>query len=403
MFQRSITFKLIVSRIFSVLGNAAAAVVLPIVLLAETGKPLAAGTLALACGVPQFLAGILGGAALDRFNRRNISIISDLISAVCVAALPLVHMTAGLSLGWFIFFGILGAIGDIPGMTARSVLLPEAVEYDGLNLQRFVGISQAADSLAGILGPAFAAVLVGTMGGIRALWITSAVSLLGALVTLTVPQKIGCMAGKADARSGSIVAPIKEGLRIMFRTDKVILSSILLSAGILIITACYQNLIFPVYFTETKRPELLGYILSMLALGLLVGPILYSVFVSKLKKRTWYVVSIIGTAIGITIMGSLISYPVILFGAIFAGTCCGPFSALLGYLLIERVPEEKLGSVMGMQNAFLLITPPAAVFISSALVTALGYTVTSYILIGALWIFSAAALTTKHMRHLNEY
>lgn len=174
----SVTLRLLISRLFSVFGNTAAAIVLPLVLLATTGDPLAAGTLSLCVGIPQFLAGIFGGAALDRFNRRTVSIVSDVISAACVAALPLIDLLVGLNLGWFILFGVLGAIGDIPGMTARSVLLPQACEYDGLDVQRFVGISQAVDSLAGILGPAFAAVLMTVIGDSGALWVTAAFSLV---------------------------------------------------------------------------------------------------------------------------------------------------------------------------------------------------------------------------------
>lgn len=41
------------------------------------------------CAVPQVLAGVLGGAVLDRLNRRNVSIFSDIVSALCVAALPI--------------------------------------------------------------------------------------------------------------------------------------------------------------------------------------------------------------------------------------------------------------------------------------------------------------------------
>ena len=36
--------------------------------------------------------------------------------AACVAALPVVDAVAGLSFGWFVLFGVLGAVGDVPGM-----------------------------------------------------------------------------------------------------------------------------------------------------------------------------------------------------------------------------------------------------------------------------------------------
>ena len=145
----------------SLLGNSVAGVILPLVMLATTGDALAAGTLALICAVPQFVIGLIGGALTDRFNRRNVSIVSDILSAASVALLPVVDMVWGLSFGWFVALGLLGAIGDIPGMTARDSLVPAVCERDGRSLQKFMGLAQSLDSLVVIVGPALAAFLMG--------------------------------------------------------------------------------------------------------------------------------------------------------------------------------------------------------------------------------------------------
>lgn len=407
----STTLRFLASKFISTLGNASAAVVLPLVLLAITGDPLAAGTLALACGVPQFLAGIFGGALLDRFNRRNISVISDFISAACVAALPIIEMTVGLNLGWFILFGVLGAIGDIPGMTARSVLLPAVTERDGLDLQKFVGIFQAIDSLAVIIGPALAAVLIGIIGGTNAFWFTAALSLCAALITLTLPRAVGkitsddsAVAPAASSKSliSSTVESLKIGLRVMFKTNGIITVSVILSAAMLMVIGSYQSLVLPVFFTEINQPERLGFVLSALSLGLLIGPLIYAALTDKIKKRTWYVLSMIGMVIGMGILAALPSYPVLLFGAFFAGLTCGPFSALLGFLIIDKVPEENRGAVFGFQNSFMLIASPVAIFISSIIVTAIGTHNASWILYAFWVVMTIVALTNRSMKKLDD-
>ena len=170
----------------SLLGNSVASVVLPLVLLATTGDALAAGTLALICAAPQFVIGLVGGALTDRFNRRNVSVVSDILSAASVALLPIVDMIWGLSFGWFVALGLLGAVGDIPGMTARDSLVPTVCERDGRSLQKFMGLTQSLDSLVVIAGPALAAFLMGAAGSVNALWFTAAMSLSAALLTLTL-------------------------------------------------------------------------------------------------------------------------------------------------------------------------------------------------------------------------
>ena len=81
---------------------------------------------------------------------------SDLVSAVSVALLPIVDEIWGLSFGWFVVLGLLGAVGDVPGMTARDALLPEVCERDGANLQQFVGANQSLKAMVNIIGPAAA-------------------------------------------------------------------------------------------------------------------------------------------------------------------------------------------------------------------------------------------------------
>ena len=165
MFGRT-SVRFLVSNALSLLGNSIAAVALPLILLATTGDALAAGTLALICAVPQMAIGIVGGAALDRFNRRDISILSDLVSAASIALIPIVDMIWGLNFWWFVALGLLGAVGDIPGMTARDALLPAVTKHDDVDLQRFMGLSQSLDSLVTIVGPALAALSIGLVGGL---------------------------------------------------------------------------------------------------------------------------------------------------------------------------------------------------------------------------------------------
>lgn len=198
MFKGAV-LRYLLSDALSLIGNSIAGVVLPLVLLARTGDVLAAGSLALICAVPQFVCGVVGGAVLDRVNRRTVSVVADLISAASCALLPVVDEVWGLSFGWFVVLGLLGAVGDVPGMSARDALLPSVCEREGADLQRFVGASQSLGALVNIVGPAVAALLIGFMDDVDALWITAAFSCGAALVTLTLPRSVGEVSSSNDA------------------------------------------------------------------------------------------------------------------------------------------------------------------------------------------------------------
>ncbi len=396
------TLPFVISNSFSLLGNSIAGVVLPLVLLAKTGDALAAGTLAIVCAVPQVLAGVFGGALLDRMNRRDLSVVSDIISAASIAALPIIDATVGLSFGWFVLCGIVGAVGDIPGMTARDTLLPAVVKHDGLELQKFMGVAQSVENLVVIVGPAVASMGMGLLGSANTLWLTAAMSTIAAVVTLFVPRAVG-VPGKAekaeDSSKGLVktaVASTKEGVRVLFASHPVLRASVVLGMLIVIVMGSYQGMVLPVFFTQENAPTLLGYVLSAMSVGALIGSLVYAKCAYALKRRTWYVISFVGVAA----LGSLWSYEVLLLGAALLGLASGPVSALFGFFVYGLIPDEHRGAALGTQNSLLLVVTPVAVFATSIVIEIVGVGTTSFVLAAAWLALTVYALAMKAMREI---
>ena len=82
------------------------------------------------------------------------------------------------------------------------------------------------------------------------------------------------------------------------------------------------------------------------------------------------------------------------------GFFSGPFSALLGFRMLEAIPDEVRGSVLGIQNSLLLVASPTSVFIASVLTSLLGVGATAMILAATWLAFTVYALTTRSMRDI---
>lgn len=362
------------------------------------------GALAIICAIPQVLAGVFGGALLDRFNRRDLSVVSDLISAASIAALPIIDATVGLSFGWFVVCGIVGAVGDIPGMTARDTLLPTVIEHDKLDLQRFMGVSQSIDNLVVIVGPAIASMGMGFLDAANTLWLTAALSFVAAMTTLFVPRAVGIPPKAGHIQGAGLVRTAvqstKEGMRVLFKSDAVLRASVVLGMLIVIVMGSYQGMVLPVFFTQENAPTLLGYVLSAMSVGALVGSLGYAKFAYAMKRRTWYAVSFVGMAIGVAALGSLASYGVILAGAAMLGLFSGPVSALFGYFVYGLIPDEHRGAALGTQNSMLLVVAPIAVFATSIVIEIVGVGMTSLVLALGWILLTVYALAMKAMREI---
>ncbi|MDF2992608.1 MAG: transporter [Microbacterium sp.] len=390
------------SYFLSLLGNSVAAVALPLLVLESTGSVLGAGVLAAATAVPAVVAGLFMGVVIDRINRRTSSVVTDLVSAASLAALPIVDLVTGLDIGWFILFGVIGSLGDVPGLTAREALLPAVVRYSEVSSERLVGIREALGALALIVGPAAAGTLMALFAGSTVLWLTAAASGAAALLTLLIPGRIGAITPRADAAlQVSGWRMLRDGWRTLRRTSFLLVTTGLGLISVLVL-APLQGLILPVYVTLIGRPEMLGFVLSALAIGLLLGGTVFAILGRRGDRRLWLVVGLVGNALGFIVVGALVSIETILVGAVIIGVCGGAFGSLIGVLMIERIPDEMRGRIMGTQNA-LTTAAPATGFVAAALLTEhLGVEIAALLVISPWVVALVWGLATPHLRNLER-
>lgn len=392
------------SYLLSMLGNSIAGVALPLIVLQVTGSALGAGAVAAATAVPAVLAGLFMGVVIDRINRRTSSVLTDLVSAAAVAALPLVDLVTGLSLGWFILFGILGSLGDVPGLTARDAILPAIVRHSGVTTERLMGIRESLGAVALLLGPAAAGTLMVLFEGSTVLWITAATSLTAALVTLLIPRTVGTIVtsdGVAAAPSGTGWAQLKDGWRALF-SSRFLLAVTSLSVVSVVVIAALQGLVLPVWFTLIDRPGLLGFVLTGLAAGMLAGGATYAVAGTRGPRRAWFVIGLLGSTVGFALIAGLSSVPVVLAGAFVVGLFSGVCGSLLGVLMIERIPEELRGRIMGTQNA-ITTAAPAVGIMTAAVLTELLSVHSAAIALSAVWLVAVVVgLTARSLRRLER-
>ncbi|WP_084124017.1 MFS transporter [Demequina sp. NBRC 110054] len=394
--MKTSTLGYLAASFLSALGNAAAAVALPLLILTTTGDPLATGVVAAATAVPTIAVGLAAGVVVDRANRRDIAVLSDVISALAVAAIPLVDGAIGLSLGWFIGLAIAGAVGDAPGASAREAMAPAIARASGLGLDRVLGIVQGAAALAMVAGPALAAGVIGVLGPTAVMWVTAAASGAAALAGLAVPRGAGRMAaamvdgaaagasrddvGRWDAgvsgddadrvaralpQDGPL-ASLRDGWRVLAGSPTLVWATVL-SAGSMAVTGSLQGLVLPSYALEVGRPGLVGAVLAAFAVAAIVGALLYSALADGRRRRAWFVGGVAGALLGLILVAPLSSPTLVLVGAAIMGLAAGPLNSAIGAALVDLTPDHARGRVLATQNAFVLAAVPLGVLGAGAL------------------------------------
>lgn len=327
--QRRSVVLYLTSGALSIFGNSLAAIVLPVIVLTKTGQIGAAALVGAVTALPQLLAAIGGGVIADRFGRKRLSVVADLGSALSIAALPLIDLTLGLSLGWFIAAALLGAVFDVPGMTAREALLPAAARAGKLPVARLSGINEGLAGLGMLVGPALGGLLVAVADPPTALWVTAITSGLAALATALLPRGLDQLPQDSEPKDvelkparrygpRAVLADLRDGLRIL-RREPTVLWLCGLTVGAFLVIGPLVALLLPAWFTAAGQPGLMGPVISAIALGGLIGAVLYSAIGTKISNRVTITLGLVVMAIGLVGVMLFPPYPLLLTAAVLAG------------------------------------------------------------------------------------
>lgn len=167
----------------SKLGNSFLSLAMPWTMLESTGSATIA---ALSMGVqhlPYVFSPVLGGL-IDRFDRRRVFIVSEVLQGASVAVVPLLLMAHHTSLALLCLL-LVGCGGVTSSLTSDYSLVPSLSPPD--RLAEAYSSYGAVTSLARCIGPAVAGAVVALVGAHGALWFDAATFLATAGVAVRLP------------------------------------------------------------------------------------------------------------------------------------------------------------------------------------------------------------------------
>ncbi|MDO5065862.1 MAG: MFS transporter [Propionibacteriaceae bacterium] len=383
----------LVANAASLFGNAAIAVVLPWLVLERTGDPALAGLVAAASALPGAFAAFVGGWLIDRVGRRRMAVLSDLGSAFSVAALAVVDHFFGLNLVWFIVLGVLGALFDVPGMTARNTLLQNVSSTSGVSLERISSLQGAVFGISFLIGPAVAGWLLAFLPSIQVVWITAACSFVAAVAIQVMPLLPQPTSPDQDS---SLLA----GFRFV-RSSRPLTVLLVVEAGAGILVAPMLAIVLPAHFERIDAPGLLGTCLSLYALGTVIGSL---VFGWGFAKRHWWAWATCQVAY---VVFALLFAPLGVFwimavAMLVAGIGSGLLHPVANVLMTTSVPDALRGRVFSVFSMLSNVAAPAGLGLLTVVVGTAGLGASAWVLaIG--WVgLSIYALLAPGMRdHLS--
>lgn len=184
--------------------------------------------------------------------------------------------------------------------------------------------------------------------------------------------------------------------------NRLVLGATLVGATLVAVLGSLQSTLMPAYFTAEDLPALTGLTLSAIAGGGLGGSALYAVTAGRVRRRTWFVIGMVGTLVGFVAVGSMASPWLVLAGAALVGLTHAPAAAVLGILTIEATPDAMRGRVLGAQNTVMLSAPALTSAPLAAVAATAGLPAAGAVIAALAGITAIVALTTPAFRSLDN-
>ena len=335
-------FRMWIAATVSVLGGSVSQLALPLtavhILHASAGQM---GIL-FACGVLPFVFFSLpAGVWLDRGGKRKVIVAFNLLGCAALALVPLAVIFGVLSMRLLYAVDFLVGTGFCIGGSAAQIFITQLVGRD-----RLVDANSklaSATSMAGLVGPVLAGMLVGWLGAPTAVALDALAFLVAAVLVWSIVFREAAPAASANP----VLADVAAGLRFVWLHP--LLRTFALMAAMFILLFHGFMALYVLHATRELHftPSQLALVNTFAALGALLGATSVHGLNRRIGKHAVIVLGLAFTALGILAFSQVPqgTWAVTLAGAAMLLVEAGATAYTVNYLAMRQMvtPDAMLG------------------------------------------------------------
>lgn len=328
--------------------------------------------------LPQALLGVFIGVYIDRYRRKTVMMISDLVIALAGLVLVVSGFFGDIPL-WLIYLVLfVRSVGNAFHQPALQAAIPSIVPKEFLT--QYAGYAHGFKSFSFLVSPALAAILFGIwpLNIIILLDVLGALLAVGFLLMVRFPEEERTASPRAqDEAEGEwrrMIREAKEGFAALKRQSGL--------PELLLISTAYAFVYFPIgtlfpLITMTwfrGGVEESGMVEVIFSVGMLAGSLLLGIFGRKIRHEHAIIASI--GLYGVSVLTSGLLPPgglyVFMLMSFVIGVINPFYHSVLTSIYQTRVEEQYLGRVLSLTNSVGLIAMPLGLILSGSFAQALG-------------------------------
>lgn len=313
--------------------------------------------------LPTILSLFVGSQLFAKFASRDICVVSDILSAALILAIPGLFYFDSLTLPILVvLICAAGAVEQI-NQTSLAVMVPEIIEANGYNPERFNGSLGSLHNVGDLLGPAIAGVIITMIGNSAAFVLDGMTFLASALIFLVFFKARRASTASPETEERATFAKIIDGAQFIFSHPQIkYVASLSITVNLLIMPLL--SLVLP-YMAQNKLGNAidLGLLFSTFGVGTLIASLAFSMYGMKIPKKS-LMIGCSALLFASFVLAGLVTAKVALYIVILLiGLSVGLLGPLDNTILQKYVPEEKRGVIFLVYTALRYLSVPLSLLV----------------------------------------
>lgn len=370
-------------QLASILGSSVVYFVLLWWLVDETKSAIALSIGSVSYFVPFILVSLIAGVVADRYDRKKVIFIADSLQAFSTFIMILFFAYGIMEFWYLYFFFAFRSTCQAFHQPTQNAIIPTMVPKE--KLSRINGINFLLTGVINIIGPMIGATLLIFLTVELALWI-DIITYSIAIVPLLLIKIPSFHKETEDKKRESMWKEFKSGFKILTTIPGLL--ALILEATIFNFLVQPISTLFPYYIRVIHNGSVVDFALLSMSfnVGMFIGGIL-----TTIKKKWKYKVPImISAAIINAIVYALFSFVptgfifLLMLYSVIRGFTIPILNTLFYTILQLRIPSDKLGRVISIDNTLSCIGIPLGSILAGPLAVIIG--------IGPLFFISASLI-----------
>src|SRR5687767_14013823 len=336
------------AQLVSTIGEALTDLAAAILIFRITGSALGVGAVLMVTAIPTMVFGLFAGVFVDRFDKKRILLLANLLRGVIVLGLPLAYATLFTPENPDAFVFSLYALIFLSASVrqffdpAWEAVLPEiASEEELTQANSFLAVSSFGSTAVGFAAAGFLA----STGDYTLAFYIDAITYFAAFALL-LPVRVRKGAASEEATSiGVVIDNLKSGAKYLWGTP-ILRSIFLVGAPVFLSFGLWNVLLLPMSIRVLNGSEFeYGLQEGLTSVGFVIGSFFMAKLGDRLPEGTWLVVATILMGLFGVFYGLSPNMQIAILMVTLTGFLNAPQSIARRLLLQRHIPRDMRGRV----------------------------------------------------------